>query len=199
MDTEHVFLASNYHKDNEVVPISRRSQNGQRITIDCPKAVKDYNQFLHEVDRFSQRISCYNLDRKSKRNWLRMFIYFLNASIFNSFICYNQLAQDKLTYLKYMVSLVKSLCSGSERISRGRPPSKNKSKLASPKTALSFENEMHLPVTPKRRRCAYCSTKEADFRTNIECFTCKLLLCLRDKRIVFLIIIRFLCSHFELK
>ncbi|CAF4615683.1 unnamed protein product, partial [Rotaria sp. Silwood2] len=31
------FLASNYHKDNEVVPISRRLKNGQRITIACPK------------------------------------------------------------------------------------------------------------------------------------------------------------------
>ena len=181
MDSKQVFMASNYHKDNEVVPISRRLENGQRITIDCPEAVKDYNQFSHGVDRLSQRISCYNLDRKSKRNWLRMFIYFLNASIFNSFICYNQLAQDKLTYLNYMVSLAKSLCSGSERISRGRPP-ENKSKLASPKTVLSFDNEMHLPVTAQRRRCTYCSTKEADFRTNIECFTCKLPFCLRDKK-----------------
>lgn len=56
-----------------------------------------YNQFAHGVDKLGQRISCYKLDRKSKRNWLRMFTYFLNASICNSFICYNQLAQDKLT------------------------------------------------------------------------------------------------------
>jgi len=182
IDTKHVFLASNYHKNNEIVPISRSLKNGQRITIDCPKAVKEYNQFSHGVDRLNQRISCYNLDRKSKRNWLQMFIYFLNASIFNSFICYNQLAQDKLTYLNYMVSVAKSLCSGSERISRGRPPSESKSKLAAPKTVLSFNNEMHLPVTAKRRRCAYCSTKEADFRSNIECATCKLPLCLRDKK-----------------
>jgi hypothetical protein len=179
MDTKQVVLASNYHKDNEVVLISRRLNNGQRITIDCPKAVKDYNQFSHGVDQLSQRISCYNLDRKSKRNWLQMFIYFLNASISNSFICYNQLAQDKLTYLNYMVSLAQSLCSGHERISRERPPSEKYSKLASPKTVLSFDSEMHLPVTAKRRRCAYCSTNEAmDFRSNIECFTCKLPLCL---------------------
>ncbi len=82
--------------------------------------------------------------------------------------------------LNYMVSVAKSLCSGSEQISRGRPPSESKSKLAAPKTVLSFDNEMHLPVTAKRRRCAYCSTKEADFRSNIECATCKLPLCLRD-------------------
>ena len=68
-----------------------------------------------------------------------------------------------------MVPVAKSLCSDSERISRGRPPSEKKSKLTSPKTVLSLDNEMHLPVTAKRRRCAYCSTKEADFRSNIEC------------------------------
>jgi hypothetical protein len=94
--------------------------------------------------------------------------------IFNSFICYNQLTQDKLTYLNCMVSVPKSLCSSSERIRRGRPSSEKKSKLAS----LNFDNEMHLSVKEKRRRCAYCSTKEANFRFNIDCFTCKLPFCL---------------------
>ena len=98
LNTKYVFLASNYHQDNEVVSISRRLQNGQRTTIACPTAIKDHNQFSNGVDLFNQRMSCYNLDRQSKRNWLRIFIYFLNASVFNSFICYNQLAQDKLTY-----------------------------------------------------------------------------------------------------
>ena len=68
MDTKHVFLALNYHKDNEIVSISRRLQNGQRTTIACPTAIKDYNLFSHGVDLFNQRILCYNLDRKSKRN-----------------------------------------------------------------------------------------------------------------------------------
>jgi hypothetical protein len=180
MDTKHVFLASNYHKGNEVVPILRRMKSGQRVTINCPQAIKDYNQFSRGVDRFNHRISCYSLDRKSKRNWLRIFIYFLNASISNSFICYNQLAQDKITYLNYMVSVAKSLCSGSERIRRGRPPSGRKPKLASPQTVLTFDNEMHLPVKTTRRRCAYCSTKEAEVRSDIECFTCKLAFCLKE-------------------
>ena len=109
MDTKHVFLTSNYHKDNEVVSISRRLQNGQRSTIACPTVIKDYNQFSHGVDLLNQRISCYNLDRMSKMNWPRIFIYFVNASIFNSFICYNQLSQDKLTNLNYMVSVARSL------------------------------------------------------------------------------------------
>jgi hypothetical protein len=182
MDTKHVFLASNYHKDNEVVLISRRLKNGQRITINCPKAVKDYNQFSHGVDRLNQRISCYNLDRKFKRNWLRIFIHFLKASISNSFICYNQLTEDKPAYLNYMVSVAKSLCCGNERPSRGRSPSEKKSKPVSSKTILNFDNEMHLPVKGTRRRCAYCSTKKTEVRSNIECSTCKLAFCLKDEK-----------------
>ena len=57
MDTKHVFLASNYHKDNEVVSISRRLQNGEGSTIACPTAIKDDNQFSHGVDLFNQKIS----------------------------------------------------------------------------------------------------------------------------------------------
>jgi hypothetical protein len=37
MDTKHVFSASNYHEDNEVVSISRPLKNSQRITIDSTK------------------------------------------------------------------------------------------------------------------------------------------------------------------
>ena len=81
-----------------------------------------------------------------------------------------------------MVSVAKSLCSVSERIHRGRSPSENKSKLASPKTVLNFDHEMHLPVKGKRRRCPYCSSKEANFRFNIECFTCKLPFYLNEEK-----------------
>ena len=53
-----------------------------------------------------------------------------------------------------MVSVAKSLCSSSERASRRRPPSENKSRLALFKTVLNFVNEMHLPVKGKRRSVA---------------------------------------------
>ena len=51
------FLASNYHKDNGVVSISRRLQNGEGSIIACPTAIKDDNQFSHGVDLFNQNIS----------------------------------------------------------------------------------------------------------------------------------------------
>ena len=64
MSTKHVFLASNYDKDDEVVSICHRLQTGQRITIANLTAIKDDNQFSHGVNLISERISCYNLNFK---------------------------------------------------------------------------------------------------------------------------------------
>ena len=97
-----------------------------------------------------------------------------------------------------MVSVAKSLCSVSERIHRRRPPSENKSKLASPKTVLNFDYEMHLPVKGKRR-CAYCSSKEANFRSNIKCFTCKLPSCLKEEKNCFFDYHKVFMSPFRVK
>ena len=85
-----------------------------------------------------------------------------------------------------MVSVAKSLCFGSEGTNRGRRVSEKKSKLPSSKTILSFKNNMHLPVKGKRSRYAYCSTKEAEVRSSIECFSCKLAFCLKDDKNCFL-------------
>jgi hypothetical protein len=138
MDNKHVFLASNEFKNTEIIPVSRQLKNEQRIKTKCPKTIKDYNKLIHGVDRFNQKISCYTFDQKSKRNWLRLFVSFFNASIFNSFMYYNQLTQNKLLYLNYLVLVAKSLCAGTERINLGRPPSDRKRKLASPQSAVSW-------------------------------------------------------------
>ena len=161
MDTKHVLLALNDSQNTETVRISRRLKNRQLIEIDCSKAIKDYNKFVCGVDGFNQRISCYLFDRKSKRNWLRLFIFFFDVSLANSHICYNQLGQNKLSYLDYLVSVPEFLCSGAERVSPGRPSSDRVRNTSSPQRAAQLNGQMHLPVIGTRRRCAYCSTKEA--------------------------------------
>ena len=47
--------------------------------------------------------------RKSRRNWLPFSILFFNASLANSYICYNLLAHSKLSYLNHFVSVVEPL------------------------------------------------------------------------------------------
>jgi hypothetical protein len=62
MDTKHVFLASNDCQNTAIVTTSRRLKNRQLIEINCPKPIRDYNKFMHGVDRFNQRTSCYSFD-----------------------------------------------------------------------------------------------------------------------------------------
>ncbi len=150
--------------------------------MNCSKAIKDYNKFIHGVDRFNPRVSYYTFDWRSKRNWLCLFVFFFNESIVNSFICYSQLAQNELSYLNYLVSVIQSLCSGAEGIDLGRPPSDQERKLTSPHRVFQLNGVMHLPVNGTRRRCAYCSTKEVKVRSNIECSTCKLAFCVTDEK-----------------
>ena len=133
------------------------------------------------VNRFNQRISCYTLDRTCKRNWLQLFVYFFNASMPNSFISYNRLAQRKLSYLNYIVSVTKSLCSDSKQINLGRSPSEKKSRLASPQFILHIDNEIHVSVK-RTFRYAYCSTKEGQIRSNIDCFTCQVVFGSNDEK-----------------
>ena len=94
-------------------------------------------------------------------------------------------------------TVFKPLYPGNEQISQGRPPFEKKSTLASPEIVVNFEDEVHLSAKRKTSRSVYCRTKEAEVRSNIEYFTCKLAFCLIDRKIFF--IIGFLASYFELE
>jgi hypothetical protein len=63
--------------------------------------------------------------------------------------------------------------SGTERINRGEFPSEKTCKLIQSQSVLYFDDKMHLFVKGAQGRCAYCSIKDVELRSNIECFTCK--------------------------
>jgi hypothetical protein len=185
MDTKHVFLASNDSSNTAIVTISRQLRDRQRITISCPQAIVDYNKYAHGVDRFNQRISCYNFDHRSRRNWLRLFFFFVNASLVNSYICHIQFAHRDISHLDYLISVSKSLCDGAERTSIGRPTSKAKEAGMRRQYNSTEDRGQHLPVRSTRKRCAYCSDKESQVRSNIECSTCKRAFCVTEKNCFF--------------
>ena len=70
-------------------------------------------------------------DRKSKRNLLCLFFFFFNASLANSFVSYNQLGSNELSYLNYLVFAAKYRCSGADRTNLGRSASEKKNESAS--------------------------------------------------------------------
>ena len=121
-DKRPVFVARNLYDPRETETVIRTQKDGSKQNVNCPKMVSEYNKFMRGVDLFDQRISSYSIDRKSKRNWIRIFVYFLQASLSNAFICYNDLSASNMTYIEFLASVSISLVGDqSSRKRRGRP------------------------------------------------------------------------------
>lgn len=74
--------------EDSVIPstVVRKKNNGQKVQVQCPQAIKDYNQNMGYVDYFDQLKSLYEIDRKSKKWWHQIFFHFIDVTIVNSFI-----------------------------------------------------------------------------------------------------------------
>lgn len=145
------------------------------------------------VDRFDQMKSTYSVGRRSKKWWLRIFYFLLDASITNSYLLYCQNPNvTKLSNLEFRVSVARGLISGftsRKRRSIGQNyvcrnkavMSENRQKaLHVVAQELRFSNVgVHMPVeSPSYKRCRMCSTKQKDKRSKIICEKCGVSLCL---------------------
>jgi len=171
MDKKEVLVASNYFDPEVSDKVTRRDKDSSRKQISCPLAIAQYNKYMGGVDLSDQKIRYYTIDRKSNRNWMRIFFHFLGISIVNSFIYYKDLSNSNISTVEYIscisTALIGNYCS---RKRLGRPLAmSNQKKIRVEKSISDTENSekaqllAHLPdVVSTYRRCAYCSTKEKE-------------------------------------
>ncbi|KAG8269740.1 hypothetical protein J6590_108806 [Homalodisca vitripennis] len=185
-----VSVLSNYHNPSKVVKVLRGDSTGTRKLVDCPVSISDYNQNMGGVDRFDQLLATYNITWKSRRWWLKFFYYLVDLSIVNSFVSYKALCKANkvkpLSHLMYRSELANDLIGDFSSKQRPGPPigtswgrKRNRSDgyMTVPnKVRLTGVGE-HVPVVGTYRRCAYCSTKEKQKRSNLQCKKCDVGLC----------------------
>jgi hypothetical protein len=188
MDKKEVFVASNYFDPTALDAVSRRNKDGSTRRVSCPSVVVQYNRYMGGVDLACQKVKYYAIDRKSKRHWMRIFLHFLNVSLMNSFIYYKNVSRSGMSALEYVSSvstaLVGNYCS---RKRLGRPTamsSQKKVRIAKSVVGTDSSNKTHstahMPeVISTYRRCAYCSTKAKEKRSNVMCTFCSVCLCVR--------------------
>jgi hypothetical protein len=85
-DTKKVNFLSNYHSPSDMGIVRRKNEKKERVEIDAPKVVADYNDYMNAVDKLDQKISYYMGALKSNKWWRRVFFYFLQVSMINSYI-----------------------------------------------------------------------------------------------------------------
>lgn len=88
-DTRDVSVLTTAHHPREVVFVKRTQKDGSRQDILCPKAIASYTLTMGGVDHFDHFRSSYPIDRKSRKYWMRLFIFIFDAGIIISNIAYN--------------------------------------------------------------------------------------------------------------
>lgn len=75
-DKRSVCVLSTLEDPLNVTEIARREKDGDITQVPCPNAVINYNKNMGFVDMFDQLKSFYEIDRKSKKWWHRIFFFF---------------------------------------------------------------------------------------------------------------------------
>lgn len=83
-DNKAVSLLSTLHNLKDVF-IQRIQKDGSRIDVSCPEVVRTYNNIMGGVDRFDQLRERYAIGRRSVKWWHRLFYFFIDLAIINSF------------------------------------------------------------------------------------------------------------------
>lgn len=100
MDNKAVTVVSNFH-GTEISEVSRKNRDGTRGNIPCPQSIKDYNKYMGAVDHADQLRGSYDVDRRSKKWWHRLFWGIIDIAFVNSFILYRLEDNDTMSLLDY--------------------------------------------------------------------------------------------------
>lgn len=93
--TKCVSVLSTIHDPSEAVIVERKNHKEEKIYVDCPKMIACYNKNMGGVDLFDQHISYYSMNQKSRRWWVKIFLYLLESCVVNSYILYKMKMQEE--------------------------------------------------------------------------------------------------------
>lgn len=175
-DTKKVVILSNCH-DAVSQTITRKMKDGSHRKLVCPDAVIFYNQYMGGIDLSDQMVTLYDLDRKSKKWWIKVFFRLMMTAVFNSYTIYCDVHHKKFSFLDFLVSLAESLIN----LGRSKMPERRMhlSERPSKKTRILSNIGDHLLVKEKsRRRCVRCSSRKKEKRTDCVCKKCNIPLCM---------------------
>lgn len=192
MDTKPVYVLSTAFFPKDKATCNRTQKDGSKEAVVCPMGILEYTKRMGGVDRFDQKRGTYPVARRSRRWWMRIFYFFIDAAITNAYILYTQNSRVRypVTNLQFRTmlgrNLVDNFTSRKRTINslptfvtkRPTPDSRQKTVYGVPETLRLADVGTHLPgELPKYRRCRYCSSKGNSKKSKIECVRCRVALC----------------------
>ncbi|KAJ8970745.1 hypothetical protein NQ314_001045 [Rhamnusium bicolor] len=187
MDKKLILFLSNFHNPEEKGTVKRKQKDGTSEEINCEQLVRDYNRYMGFVDKSDMLKFCYELDRKSKKWWHRIFFHFVDFTLVNSFIFKNLTTGTGMSLKEFKIAVATGLIGADPQIPKlgrrsvDKPSTSNKFKIQVP-LEIRTDKAAHMPQRGSKVRCTHCSTKAVPHRTRWHCTACNVGLCLSEKK-----------------
>ena len=191
-DKKIINFLTTIHKATPPARVLRTVVSDGQVTreaVTCPPLLPDYQAFMRGVDRGDQLIGYYNIGRRSRKWWKRVFGYAIEVAALNAYIIQKDgrppSERSKHDYLEFRVALAEELIGSftSRQLPAGRPRSVNHQQ-----TLRLDPSKGHLPVlADSQRQCVVCNKvgevrqlRRTEFRheTKVKCSVCDVNLCL---------------------
>jgi Transposase IS4 len=173
-DQKVVWLLYNHCSPREAASLDRWSEAGNKISIGCPKAIRDYFYQARSVDVLSQLHYAYVPGRKAMRCWPRLAWWLLDMCVINAFKLWS-IGRDHPSQLDFRIQLMHQLM---EQLPAASYPRKHGGHPCAP-GALAKEH--FAEAAGGQGDCAQCSHQsERRVRSSYVCHTCRAHLCVGE-------------------
>ena len=170
LDNKPVFFIDTLFGHHTPTTVPRGLNDGTRIQVSCPYAVRAYNENMGGVDLADQMRRFYTCTHKSSRRWyLRMFWFLVDLAIDNAFIleCIireSTPGQHKRTNKLFRKELATELLSKHSSRTRAGCQAQN---------APARLMQQHFPdILGTDSQCVWCSREKKRKRTRYGCKDC---------------------------
>ena len=195
-DRRYVYFLSTMHVGaSQGDTVKRRNPDGTSTNVPCPPLLPDYQQYMRGVDRGDQLIGYYNIGRRSKKWWKKVFSYIIECALMNAYLLEKYAepslhnpaitGRKKRDFLGFRLDVAEQLIgSHSLRHRSSHTPQTDST------TPQRLDHTLgHYPIQDiKKMKCVVCSTKRlktgTDIRheSRIKCAQCEVFLCIHQDR-----------------
>ena len=173
----------------------------QRVEIECPNIISEYNRHMGGVDLMDSLIGRYSIKIRSKKWYIRLFYHLLDQMLVNAWLLYRRVAKQRgeTTYMRlseFRADIACCLCKigVQSHAKRGRPSDTERAlQLKIQRSAVTsyvppkdvrLDGASHWPLYQEiRQRCKYPPCKSFSY---IKCQKCGLHFCLNKNNNCFL-------------
>lgn len=113
-DNSTVHAVSNFHGTDASV-IQRTQKDGTKSQFPCPTAIKAYNEYMGGDDKADILCGIYDLDRKARKWWHRIFFGIIEHTIVNAMVAYQKIQGESITTLQFSWKNIASISPHNEQ------------------------------------------------------------------------------------